>query len=132
MRRARFKHYAHIVCDKFCGWGKCPDDGLFAARLGGVIGADALRQTATLDGKPHDFSALGGIHDWLLKDLKDNHLSPDSLSDVRIELSFLCNCLPDSAAPGYELHFWGHGIVVSGEDRYEAPYKKSERYISAL
>ena len=132
MRRKRFTHYAHTICDIFCGWEKWPDDKLFSGRAGGEIEANVLKEEATLDGKPHSFAALGGVHAWLLEDLKKNDIPLSALDDARIELSFLCNRLPDSPAPGYELHFWGRGVIVSGGDKYEVPYKKFERYTRAL
>lgn len=120
-------HYAHTICDKFCGWEKWPDDALFRDRLNGEITADVLNETATLDGKPHTFSALGGIHDRLRRDLKDNDIDAGSLNEVQIELNFPCNRLPESPNPGDELHFGGRGVIVNGENIYEVPYKKSER-----
>lgn len=129
MRRKRFTHYAHTICDKFCGWEKWPDDALFSDRPGGVIVADALTEEATLDGVPYCFSALAGVRAWLVEDLSAQGIPSSALTRARIELSFLCNPLPSSPGPGYELHFWGRGIVESGGDKYEVPYKKSERYV---
>ena len=131
MRRKRFAHYAHIICDKFCGWEKWPDDSRFSSRPSGEIVVDVLGEQGTLDGTPHSFAAALAVRVWLLDDLAKNSIPVTALSKVRIELSFLCNPLPESPAPGYELHFWGRGVVVSGEDGYEVEYKKSERYLRA-
>ncbi len=128
MRRKRFTHYAHTICDKFCGWEKWPDDLLFKNRQGGMIVADVLTGMATLDGVPQEFVALGGVRVWLFADLKHNNIEVGALSAARIELEFRCNRRLDSPRPLSELHFRGRGVIVSGEDTYVVPYEKVERY----
>lgn len=128
MRRKRFSHYAHAICDKFCGWERWPDESLFKSRQGGMIVADALKGTATLDGVPQEFVALGGVRDWLFDDLKHNNIEVGALSAARIELEFRWTRRPDSSRPVSELHFRGRGVIVSGEDTYVVPYEKVERY----
>lgn len=132
MRRARFKHCAHIICDIFCGWEKWPDDGLFRSHMKGRIRADVLAGSATLDGAAYEFAALHGARAWLERDLAENGIPMSAIDSAELELDFIRADMSNAPDPGYSVEFTGRGIIVSGSDRYEVPYRKYERYVCAL
>lgn len=132
MRKARFKHYAHTICDKFCGWEKWPNDRLFRTRPNGRIHGDVLSVAATLDGSPYEFAALAAVRTWLEWDLAANSIPLGAIDRAELDLEFITADLTSAPNPGYTVEFKGRGTIVSGSDLYEVPYRKYERYVCAL